>query len=191
MLQTNSHFFPSALGWIPPRQPSPLQNASQPACHMGPISQITSSTSRLSNAAAAATANRRKPWPSRVRLICAASEPELRRDPSTRIRTKVGIPPPRFSSVLSFLGDWIGFGAWFLRGSQGRRGGVPERGREGGGDARRQGGGGGRRRPPEPPPRPHSAAQEARHPLQAGNLLQSSLLVHLCMCRLSNGLWLC
>uniref|UniRef100_A0A0E0IPI9 Uncharacterized protein n=1 Tax=Oryza nivara TaxID=4536 RepID=A0A0E0IPI9_ORYNI len=50
---------------------------------------------------------------------------------------------------------------------QGRRGGVPERGREGGGDARRQGGGGGRRRPPEPPPRPHSAAQEARHPLQA------------------------
>uniref|UniRef100_A0A0E0MV46 Uncharacterized protein n=3 Tax=Oryza TaxID=4527 RepID=A0A0E0MV46_ORYRU len=51
--------------------------------------------------------------------------------------------------------------------SQGRRGGVPQRGREGGGNARREGGGGGGRRPPEAPRDPHAAAQEARHPLQA------------------------
>nr|AAL74273.1 Unknown protein [Oryza sativa]AAP52131.1 expressed protein [Oryza sativa Japonica Group] len=70
---------------------------------MGPISQITSSTSRLSNAAAAATANRRTPWPSRVRLICAASEPELRRDPSTRIRTKRDSCAAAKVGVVEFL----------------------------------------------------------------------------------------
>jgi hypothetical protein len=98
-------FFPLSFGLnsteaaqpTPERQPACLPQGAHFSDHLVHLAALQR------NAAAAAT-----PWLSRGRLICAASEPELRRDPSTRIRTKVGIPPPpRFFSVLLFLViDW-------------------------------------------------------------------------------------